>query len=109
MVESPSMYHDNDAFRVNGKEVAYVIDDGARVGLRLTRREISARRAELRADTRVTLKSSSDWLHVRVGSAADVNVVAGLAQVAAAAHLPADGAAAAPPSGAKLARMRRFH
>jgi hypothetical protein len=110
LVESADMYYDGDAFWANGKEVAYVVDDGARVGLRLTRREISARRAELRADDRVELKQSSDWLHVHVRAPGDVRFVGELARVAAKAHLPANGTAPAPPpSGAKLERMRRFH
>ncbi len=110
VAESDSAFKDGPGFWVNGKEIAHF--DGANaIDLRLTRAEIRARRAELRADPRVTLRSSSsDWLMVEFGTAADEAFVLGLAEISAAAHRPADGSAPLlPPTGAALARRRRFH
>jgi hypothetical protein len=59
----------------------------------------------------VTLRASpSDWLTVEFGTAADEVFVLELAEIAAAAHRPAGAAAGLlPPTGAALARRRRFH
>lgn len=110
VVEGDSAFKDGPGFWVNGKEIAHFEGDSA-IDLRLSRAEIRARRAELRADARITLRtSSSDWLTISFASVADEDFVCTLAEVAAAAHRPADGAPAQPPpTGAALARRRRFH
>lgn len=110
VLESPGIFEDGDAFWVNGKEVGYFTEGGELLGLRLTKGEISARRSILKADPRVVLKASSDWLHVRIGTQGDVAFALALAGVAVEAHRPLSGTPAAlPPMGAKLVRMRRFH
>ena len=110
--ESASIFSDDDderAYFVNGTQVAQRHGPG-RFHLRLTRRVISAHRPELKADDRVVLKSGSDWAEVKVQSPADVDFLLRLAELAAAAHRPPAGTAAKPPpTGAELARRRRFH
>jgi hypothetical protein len=110
VAESDSAFKDGPGFWVNGREIAH-FEGASAIDLRLTRAEIRARRVQLRADPRVTLRSSSaDWLTVDFGTAADEAFVLELAEIAAAAHLPPDGTAPLlPPSGAALARRRRFH
>jgi Family of unknown function (DUF5519) len=110
VLEGESAFKPGSAFWVNGKEIAHFEGDRA-IDLRLTRAEIRARRAELRADPRVTLRaSSSDWLTIEFAGAPDEEFVCGLAEIAAAAHRPADGSAPKPPpAGSDLARRRRFH
>jgi hypothetical protein len=110
VAEGESAFKDGPGFWAGGKEIAHFEGERA-IDLRLTKAEIRARRAELRADPRVTLRaSSSDWLTVEFGSQADEDFVCALAEVAAAAHRPADGVTAPPPpSGAELDRRRRFH
>jgi Family of unknown function (DUF5519) len=110
VIEGESAFKDGPAFWAGGKEIAHFESEHA-IDLRLTRAQIRARRAELRADPRVELRpGSSDWLTVAFASAADEEFVLALAEIAAAAHRPADGSAApAPPTGAALARRRRFH
>jgi hypothetical protein len=110
VTESESMFKDAPAYWVNGKEIAHF--DGADViDIRLTRAVIRAGRAELRADQRVELRSSSsDWISVRLADPGDVAFAAQLAESAAAAHrAPAGTTPEPPPSGAQLARRRRFH
>jgi hypothetical protein len=110
VVEGESAFKDGPGFWVNGTEIAH-FEGATAIDLRLTRAEIRARRARLREDPRVTLRSSSsDWLTVEFGTAAGGPLVLELAGIAAAAHRPAAGAAALPvPTGAALARRRRFH
>jgi hypothetical protein len=110
VVESESVFKTGPGFWVNGTEIAHFEGTSA-IDLRLTRTEIRARRTRLRADARVTLRaSSSDWLKVKFGTAADEALVLELAEVAAAAHRPTgDAAPKLPPTGAELARRRRFH
>lgn len=53
------------------------------IDLRLTRREISARRAALRADARIELRAStSDWLLVKGRTAADARAALALVEIA---------------------------
>jgi hypothetical protein len=94
---------------VNGKEIAHFEGDHA-VDIRLTRHQISARRAELRADPLVILRpGSSDGLTVDYHGDDDRFAVS-LVEIAAKAHRPADGTAAMPPpEGAGPTRRRRFH
>jgi hypothetical protein len=110
VAEGESAFKDGPGFWAGGKEIAHFESERA-IDLRLTKAEIRARRAELRADPRVTLRaSSSDWLTVEFNSPADEDFVSALAEVAAAAHRPADGSPAEPPpTGAALVRRRRFH
>jgi len=110
VLEGESAFKAGPGFWVNGTEIAHFEGEHA-IDLRLTRGQIGARRAELRADRRVTLRgTSSDWLTVQYRTAEDLQFVLGLAEVAAAAHRLADGTAMRePPTGAALARRRRFH
>jgi hypothetical protein len=111
-VEGSSIFSEDDADRayfVNGTQVANM-DENA-LGLRLTRKVISAHRPRLKADPRVDLrKSGSDWIIVAIASDDDVELAVELAELAAAAHRPPPGVTAKPPpTGAELARRRRFH
>lgn len=110
VVEGDSAFRDGPGFWVNGTEIAHFESPSA-IDLRLTKAEIRAGRPRLRADPRVTLRSSSsDWLTVGFATAADEALVLELAEVAAAAHRPPPGSAPVlPPAGAALARRRRFH
>jgi Family of unknown function (DUF5519) len=110
VVESDSVFKNGPGFWVNGTEIAH-FEGASALDLRLTRAEIRARRAELRGDPRVALRaSSSDWLTVEFGTAADEAFVLELAEIAAAAHRPPGGTASLPPpTGAALTRRRRFH
>jgi Family of unknown function (DUF5519) len=110
VVEGESAFKAGPGFWAGGKEIAHF--EGAHaIDLRLTKAEIRARRAELRGDSRVTLRAgSSDWLTIEFTCQADEDFVCALAEVAAAAHRPADGSPSEPPpTGAALARRRRFH
>jgi hypothetical protein len=110
VVESESAFRDGLAFWVNGKEIAHFEGEHA-LDVRLTRAEISARRAGLRADSRIILRrSSADWLTVEFHSQDDERFAVGLVEVAAAAHrAPGGTTAEPPPAGPVLARRRRFH
>jgi hypothetical protein len=107
---SPSMFGTDDAVWCNGKEIAHFDADDV-IDIRLTKAVIRERRAELRADQRVSLrKNASDWLEVKFVSDADVAFVAELGERAAAAHRPSPGVAPkSAPRGAELERRRRFH
>ena len=65
----------------------------------------------LKADERVDLlRSGGDWIGVLVKKPADTALALELAELAAAAHRPADGSPCKPPPiGADLARRKRFH
>ena len=110
VIESPGIFAEDDAFWVNGREIAHFHGDDA-VELRLTRQAISAQRKRLKEEPRVELRAaSSDWISVRFSSARDVTLVLELAEIAANAHRPPPGVAAKPPpTGAALERRRRFH
>jgi hypothetical protein len=67
------------------------------------------RRAELRADARVTLrKNASDWIAFAIAKKADEKDALELVRLAVAANAPS-ATAGPPPTGADLARRRRFH
>jgi hypothetical protein len=89
---APSQFSDRPAYWVNGKEIAHVEGanergDSHSLDLRLTRAQISARRARLKADPRVTLRrSGGDWLELRVASAEDVAFGLELCALAVEAH-----------------------
>jgi Family of unknown function (DUF5519) len=110
VVESESAFKNDLAFWVNGKEIAHFEGEHA-LDVRLTRAQISARRADLRADPRIVLRSgSSDWLTVGFHSLDDERFAADLVEIAAAAHrAPAGTTVKPPPGSADLARRRRFH
>jgi hypothetical protein len=110
VTESESMFKQTLAYWVNGKEIAHFDSDEV-VGIRLTRALIRAQRADLRADQRVELRAaSSDWISVRITDPDDVAFAAQLAESAAAAHRAPPGTTPEPaPSGAELARRKRFH
>jgi hypothetical protein len=108
-VVSPSMFSDREAYWVDGKEIAHGHDDGT-FDVRLTRAVIRSMRDALRADARVTLRSSSsDWIEVAVRTRADVEWFLALYERAVEAHRPKGRAAKPPPCGAALERRRRFH
>jgi hypothetical protein len=108
--EGSSIFSNDDAdlaYFVNGTQVANIVD--GKLGLRLTRKVISANRPRLKADPRVDLlRSGGDWIAIDVD--ADVDLILELAELTAAAHRPAEGVTAKPPpTGADIARRRRFH
>jgi hypothetical protein len=110
VIEGESAFKDGPALWVNGKEIAHFEGERA-IDLRLTRAEIRARRAELTADPRVSLRSaSSDWITVEFADPRDEDFVRELTEIAAAAHRPGDGGPGRlPPAGADLARRKHFH
>lgn len=110
VVESQSAFTEDDAFWVNGKEIAHFHGD-ADLELRLTRAVIRDGRARLKADARIELRQgASDWVKIRVTKAGDLAFVNELVEAAAAAHRAAKGVTPAPPPvGAALERRRRFH
>jgi hypothetical protein len=110
VIESDSMFGEEMAYWVNGKEVAHFHGDRA-VELRLTRSVIRALKPALRDDPRVQLRtSSSDWIVLSFESAEDIDFIVGLAERSAEVHRPPLGVPASlPPTGAELARRRRFH
>ncbi|MFQ5967378.1 MAG: luciferase family protein [Acidimicrobiia bacterium] len=110
IVESDSMFKDDLAYWVNGKEIAHFESDRV-IEIRLTRSVISENRARLRADQRVDLRrSGSDWIEVVFTKSRDRDFVLELAELAAAAHRAPPGATPSPPpTGGDLERRRRFH
>lgn len=109
VVASPSAFGEMEAWWVGGKEIAHVKRDV--IDLRLTKAGIRARKPELAGHASVMLrKSGSDWVEVAVRTRADAELAYTLFLAAVEAHRPREGAAAKlPPSGAALARRRRFH
>lgn len=110
VLESPgTFYTEDDAYWVNGKEIAHFHAEG--LELRLTRPVINANRDRLRTDSRIERRRpSSDWITIRCDSLRDVGLVSELAELAAQAHRPPVGVPASPPPiGADLERRRRFH
>jgi Family of unknown function (DUF5519) len=110
VVESASMFTDDDAYWVNGREIAH-FEDPTAVGIRLTRPEIRAARALLATGGPVRRRApSSDWVVVDVGTPEGAELALTLARRAAAVHAPPHGQAGAPPpTGSRLASLRRFH
>ncbi len=105
-----SMFGHGTAYWANGKEVLH-FEEQSTVEIRLTRAVIGERRPELKADDRVALRAhGGDWISVRYRTVADVEFVVELASRAVAAHRPPPGVPAKPPpTGASLARRKRFH
>lgn len=105
-----SIFDDADApaYYVNGKQVANLVDDD--LALRITRPVLSAHRSRLKADDRVMIRGRSDWIGVRITSSKDLDFILELAELTAAAYRPGPGVPVKPPpTGADLARRRRFH
>ncbi len=110
VVESPGVFTDEDAFWMNGSQIACWKLDG-KLEVRLTKVAIREQRERLKADPRISFHSkSSDWIDITLASATDVPFAADLARIAADAHRPANGTTPKPPpTGADLERRRRFH
>lgn len=110
VVESPSMFKDDLAYWVHGKEIAH-FEDADLIEIRLTRSVVRGRLEVLKADPRIDLRySGSDWIAVQFSSPADMNVVLDLVEAAADAHRAPPGVTPdPPPSGPDLERRRRFH
>ena len=110
VLESDSIFSDDMAYWVNGKEIAHFHGQDS-LELRLTRPVIRELRDQLKAEPHVKLRNaSSDWLIMSFASAADVRFIASLAKRAAEAHRPSTSVPPKPPpTGVQLARMRRFH
>ena len=110
VVESESAFRPEPAFWVNGKEIAHFEGPDA-IEVRLTKAVIRGLRPQLKADPRVELRpSGADWITVRVATKQDADFVVDLVERAADAHRPPPGRTAKfPPTGADLARRRRFH
>jgi hypothetical protein len=107
--EGQNSWGEGPALWINAKQVANFTRDGT-IELRLTRRVISGRQAELRADARAILRGSSDWLGFHFESEADIEPVLELARLLPPLYLPEDGTAPKPPPmGAAMERRKRFH
>jgi hypothetical protein len=107
-----SVFSDDEAapaLWVDGTQVAHCRHTDV-LEVRLTKARIRADRAHLAGDPRVTLrKNASDWLEVRFAQTADIAFVCELVEAAVEAHTPQGRASRPPPTGADLARRRRFH
>ena len=109
MAEGESAFGGGPALWINAKQASNFLDENG-IELRLTRPVIRARKAELAAEPRVTMRGSSDWLGVRFESEADFELILELARELPPLYLPADGTAPKPPpSGADMERRKRFH
>jgi hypothetical protein len=96
------------AIWVGKREVAH-FDGPDELDVRLTKSVIHERRPELSSDERVELRPrTSDWIRVRVRSQSEFDHAFALLQDAVAANL-STATPGVPPSGAELARRRRFH
>jgi hypothetical protein len=111
VIESDSMFSDDPAFWVNGKEIAHFESD-THLDVRLTRAEIRARKESLaEAGPLVRRRApSSDWLVMDTATKAGRDLAVELVGRSAVIHAaPAGTAAAPPPTGSRLASLRRFH
>jgi len=110
VVESPSMFKDDLAYWVHGKEIAHFEDEDV-IEIRLTRSVVRERREVLQDDPRIDLRyPGSDWITVRFSSPADMALVLDLVEAAAEAHRAPPGVTPeSPPVGPDLERRRRFH
>ena len=76
VLESDSIFSDDMAYWVNGKEIAHFHGQDS-LELRLTRPVIRELRDQLKAEPQVKLRNaSSDWLIMSFASAADVGLIA---------------------------------
>jgi hypothetical protein len=103
------VFTEGQAIWCGTREVAHFHDGTGELEVRLTKAVVRERRAELQADPRVTLrKNASDWIAFAIAKQADENDALDLVRAAVAANAPT-APAGPPPSGADLARRRRFH
>jgi hypothetical protein len=103
------VFTEGQAIWCGTREVAHFHDGTGELEVRLTKAVVRERRPELRADPRVTLrKSASDWIAFTMAKKADEADALELVRLAVDANA-ASAPAGPPPSGADLARRRRFH
>jgi hypothetical protein len=82
VVESGGIFGNGDVFRMNGKQMAHSVRDGA-LKLRLSKPVIRDQRGRLRDDPRLERpRTSSDWLTARFDDASDVPFIIELATTA---------------------------
>jgi hypothetical protein len=107
--EGENSWGDDTALWVNGTQMANFRRDGG-LEIRLTRRVIAELRTRLSSDRRVALRGNSDWAGFRFKTRDDFDFLVEMARRAAKVYLPVDGTAPKPPpSGADMARRKRFH
>jgi hypothetical protein len=107
--EGESTWSDGAALWVNGKQVANFAGVDV-LELRLTRPVIRAMKDRMAEDARITVRKSSDWIRIGVHSREQRDLILELAEAAAAAHRPPEGVVPRPvPTGAAMARRKRFH
>ncbi|MEX2080402.1 MAG: luciferase family protein [Dehalococcoidia bacterium] len=110
VLEGSSIFSNDDAepaWFVDGKQIGN-FRHGA-VEVRVTKKVVSVNRPRLKVDPRVEVRSG-DWVSVHINEPGDLELLAELVVLAAAAHRAADGVASRPPpTGPDLARRRRFH
>ena len=105
---SEGAFSPGPAIWVGRREVDHFDADDT-LDVRLTRRLISERRAELRSDVRVALRpGSSDWIDVTIANESDQSFAEGIVQLAIEANR-STAAMGPPPTGAELDQRRRFH
>jgi len=108
----PSIFAEHDEHKglfVDAHQIGNPRGAGDEFEIRLTKAVIREMRPTLKVDARVTLRSG-DWLTVRLENEAAVAFALELLARAAEAHRPGPGAVTRrPPSGADLAKRRRFH
>lgn len=96
------------AIWVGKREIAH-FDNERTLDVRLTKEAIRARRAALRSDDRVSLRSgSADWLEIHIRCDTDAEWACSIIRDAIAANLPS-APPGVPPTGTELDRRRRFH
>lgn len=107
---APPDDEDEVAFFVDGRQVVSFAPGGD-LNVRLTRPVISAHRERIRGDERVSRRRpSSEWVEVSLAPPLDLASVVDLVELAVDAHRPPPGVPCRPPpTGADLARRRRFH
>jgi hypothetical protein len=103
------MFKDGYGFWVNGKEIAH-FESERLVDIRLTSAEIRARKDRLDPAVVRRRTPSSNWVVVDFSTREGYRLALDLAGRAAVIHAaPAGQAAAEPPTGSRLASLRRFH
>ena len=108
MEEGESAWGDGPALWVNARQVANFTNDGT-IELRLTRLVIRRLKSSHAQDERLIFRGSSDWLGITANEA-DFPLIVELAAELPSLYLPPDGTAPKPPpTGAAMARRKRFH
>jgi hypothetical protein len=103
------VFTEGQAIWCGTREVAHFHDGTSELEVRLTKAGVREHRAELQADARVTLrKNASDWITFEITKKADEKDALELVRLAV-AYNASTAPAGPPPSGADLARRRRFH